>query len=222
MFEERGRTSLEEDGHTSHSAGRRTAARSHAVSQNNGKMGTISALCILGAILIACNIALIRQNANLKSGFEGNSLSDYFTPGDRLPPLQGSTISGGQMEFNYGESGKKTLILVYSPTCVWCRKNLNNWVEIVRNIDREKFQVVAVSTVSEGNDKFYELGVFHDVPMIMLTGQQELSDFKLHSTPQTIVVDEVGNAEEIWIGAFNLDQEADIERYFGLDLPGLG
>jgi hypothetical protein len=48
-----------------------------------------------------------------------------------------------------------------------------------------------------------------------------MEQYGLGSTPQTIIVSLDGKILQNWVGAYTGDRRAEVERFFGVSLPGL-
>jgi hypothetical protein len=60
-----------------------------------------------------------------------------------------------------------------------------------------------------------------DMPVFLNPAEQSRSQYRLGPTPQTIVVSPDGKIIGNWIGAYNGVQEAEVVKFFGVNLPGL-
>jgi hypothetical protein len=176
----------------------------------------------LGAVLLLTNVALLKQNVELKSRTSGLRDAGFLQPGDSVPMLRGIGMGGEDVVIRYGPTtSKRTLLMVFSPLCSWCTRNMANWEAIVRATEGRSFRLVAVSTYGPGVAEYVaKHPVLQRAQVIAEIDARDQLTYKLKSTPQTLVIGGDGRIEKAWIGALSLDQQADAERFFGTALPG--
>ena len=179
-------------------------------------------LTTLALALIAANVMLLRQNHELKQALQIRSEPTYLSPGRSVERLRGLDLTGNRLTFDLDEGSKKTVMLVFQPACGWCQKNMDNWDALLDNSDRERFGFLAVSTSKEGVADYVDQ--HHRLAALPLIAEPDVNDrieYRLFDTPQTIVVDEDGQVEKVWLGAMSGQMQQDVESYFGISLPGI-
>jgi hypothetical protein len=175
----------------------------------------------LGVILLASNLALLKQNIELKSRVRLLSTATYLQPGETVPPLRGIGLAGEEVVIRYGPGAPTTVLLVFSPHCSWCRRNMPNWEALAKTARARDWRLVAVSTLpSEVAEYAVRYPFLRRIPIVAEIDPQDQLAYKLQGTPQTIVVSGYGVVERTWIGALRAEQEADAERFFATELPG--
>jgi len=170
-----------------------------------------------GILLAALNVALVTQNQTLKKGW--NEFPP-LKPGDVLPPLNGFDPAGNVVRLDY-KNEQKTVLLVFSPNCGWCTRNMANWRTLVANVDVKRFRFVAVSVSSDGAEEYLRKREKIEIPLIVEPNAREAIVYRMFHTPMTIVIGGDSRVEQIWQGALIEDQVDEVERYFGINLPGL-
>jgi peroxiredoxin len=186
---------------------------------------TAAGLALLGVVLCLMNGALLRQNRILKSNL-AKMESEAFEQqrealvrvGQVVPPLQGKTLQG-EMTLAYGEDGRDTLILVFSPHCDFCTKNVPNWRALTGAIDRSLFRVVAVSTNPEGAAEYWASAGLSAVPALTEVDPKDKVAYEMNATPITMMVGPDGRVKNVWAGVFSDEDRAQIARSTGVRLP---
>ncbi len=178
---------------------------------------------VLSLILLVASVIL---NVALAEKLRGanNKLSKVETEaniaiGATLPDMEAKNLDGTFAIFSFSKSQRPTIVYIFSPSCGWCEKNLENIKELVEQTNKE-YQFVALSTsnknlaeyVAENNWKF---PVFRD------PSPATISAYKLGGTPRTIVISEEGKVVKNWSGAYMANLQKDIEEYFQVKLPGI-
>ncbi|MEM7583644.1 MAG: redoxin domain-containing protein [Acidobacteriota bacterium] len=179
-------------------------------------------LVILVLALVASNTALLSQNRALKQTLKVRSEPAFLTLGQPVSTLRGLDLRGEEQNLEIATRSKKTVLLVFQPTCQWCRKNMDNWSTLLEQADRESYRFLAISTRPEGvADYVDQYPAMSGMPMIADPHLDDRLRYRLYDTPQTIVIDSNGVVEKIWLGALGGRVQQDVEAYFALALPGV-
>lgn len=176
---------------------------------------------LLAAALVALNVGLVVQNRTLKAaaGNGGGGRAIVLPPGKSVPALSGLDSEGRQLMFDYGSDPRKTLLLVFSPRCPYCTKNMPNWNALTLGLDEKEFRVVAVSIVPEGVKEYAEKNGLNHVPVITTPDPKDKVAYEMNVTPQTILIGPDGTVEKVWTGLIQGAEREDIEKQFGVSLP---
>jgi peroxiredoxin len=167
----------------------------------------ISALFILNIVLVIKNQA--NTNAKNKEPKVGMKMSHF----------SGFNEKDEEVSFEWGKDNRKTLVLVFSPTCGFCKKNMANWQAILKDIDRTKFRPLLVSGITTNVMEFIEYYKIENVPILFRPEPKLVVEYAMHITPQTIIMDSNGTVEKTWIGAFQPEQKSEIEQTLEVKLP---
>jgi peroxiredoxin len=180
------------------------------------RTGTLIGCLILG--LVVLNLALIIQNRNLRgSQARGNSV--VLKEGDLVPSLSGLDIDGKEFTLDFTSDSRKALILIFSPRCGYCTKNMPNWTAIADGLDRRSFRIVEVSTISEGVREYVDQYRLTGVPVVSDVDPKTRVAYEMNVTPQTILIDSHGRVEKIWTGVLQRDELTEVSRFLNLTLP---
>ncbi len=133
------------------------------------------------------------------------------TVGETLPSITGVSVDGKPMTVSYNGQPRPTVLYVFSPTCTWCERNLEN-IRTLSKSAGDKYQFVGVSlpaAVKERTTPF-------NFPVVFANGQTPF-----RGTPQTLVVGADGKVLQSWKGAYAGSTKQQIESFFKTQLPGL-
>lgn len=172
------------------------------VSQSAYQVSRLTA-CIfatLAFLLLALNAMLTRQVSALKSGAARTRGEYEIKPGQSLPPLSGFGSNGSEITVSYSPEEVKTLLLIFSPSCAFCKENLPAWESIIRQRDTKTFRVYAISLKPEGVQEYLSTFDRLGVPLIIEPSPKDRVAYGLNLTPQTILVGPGGVAEKVWTG----------------------
>ena len=172
---------------------------------------------LLVTALIALNASLIIQNRSLRAS--AGTRSPVLHPGTIVPSLSGKDLDGKDFTLSYTNDPRKVVLLVFSPRCGFCNRNMPNWKAILQSLDRNSYRIVAVSILSDGVKEYVSQQKLTDVPIIAEVDPKGRVSYEMNVTPQTILINSDGKVEKLWIGLFSPDDRSDVEQSFSLKLP---
>jgi hypothetical protein len=176
-------------------------------------------LTILGATLLIVNGLLVRQNKQLKVLASRPDRVLEIRPGTALPPLEGIDSNGNRQRIDYGEDSRKTVLLVFSPRCGACEKNMPNWKAIINGLDRDSFRLAAVSLQTEGFKEYVIRHGISEAPALGIIDPKYRVMYNLALTPQIILIDSEGKAERVWTGLLQEEDKESVEQSLNVRLP---
>jgi len=169
----------------------------------------LSACCV---VLLAANIALIHQNSQLKAQLSLPPPAMEAAAGTQMPDLRGVDLAGKPVEVLYGKDSRKVLVLVFSPTCPFCDQNWPKWQQVISSLDRSAVRPVLVDVTSTTTAGFVSQHQLASLPVIVKADPKATVDYRMHLTPQTILVDSAGKVEKVWTGVLNDSSLAEIKQ----------
>jgi peroxiredoxin len=174
----------------------------------------IAGLCI-------ANWLLIKQNQELKATIAGmgNKPPNLLKPGQQVPPLAARVLSGQRQEVNYADSAM-TVLLAFSTQCPSCEQVLPYWREIKAACARNQYQVFGINLDDSSKTRTFLGSSGLDIETFVDIDNETREGYKLSLAPQTIVIDSRGRVERIWPGNFSQETKQEVERYFGISVPG--
>jgi hypothetical protein len=171
----------------------------------------VSGCCLL---LLAANIALIRQNNQLKARLALPPPALEAVAGAQMPDLKGFDPEGKPVELLYGKDPRKVLVLVFSPTCAFCEQNWPKWEQVITSLDRSTVRPVGVDVTSTANDSFVSQHLA-GVPVFLKVDPQATVNYRFQLTPQTILLDSAGKVEKVWTGVLNDSAVGELKQRLG-------
>lgn len=174
-------------------------------------VGAIDSLAICVMLLVMSVSLNVLQAQRLRAAPPGNPVR-----GTQLAAVEVTTVTGTRVPLSSLTGGRATVIYYYSETCGWCVRNLAN-ARALREGTRDRFSFVALTNSRPARSR-------HEVLSPDFTGV--ISDaarraLKLSGTPQTLLVAADGTVIGSWRGAFSGQVAVEVERHFGVSLPGV-
>ena len=178
---------------------------------------------ILG-ISLATNVWLaykIRKvNQTLASRGESPPPPEALPTGASVQPLRVRTLEGQEQVISFAESKTPVVLYVFTPECIWCTRTLEN----LRTLLAQKqgtYRFVGLSLSKKNDVKDYVAQTKLDLPVFEGLSDEAMQEYKLGITPQTIVVSPEGKVVHNWLGAYVGSNEDEVEKFFGVQLPGV-
>jgi hypothetical protein len=172
----------------------------------------LAACCV---VLLGVNIALVRQNRQLKAQASLPPPAMQVSAGTKVPNLKGFDLSGKPVEVAYGQDSRKVLVLVYSPTCHFCDENWPRWWDLMSALDRNAVRPVAVDVTSSSTSVFLAEHRLKDVPMMNQVDPSARINYHFQLTPQTILIDQAGKVEKVWSGVLDNSAVEELKQRTG-------
>ena len=169
----------------------------------------ISACCV---VLLAANIALIRQNNQLKAQLSQPPPALEVTAGTQMPDLKGFDPDGKPVEVDYGKDPRKVLVLVFSPTCPFCEQNWPKWEQVISSLDHSVVRPVGVDVTSTSQAPFLSQHQLTGLPVFEKVEPKVMMNYHFQLTPQTILLDPAGKVEKVWTGVMTDSAVADLKQ----------
>jgi len=162
------------------------------------------------------NVALIRQNRELKNQMSLPQAALEAAPGTQVPDLKGYDVDKKALALAYGQDPRKVLVLVFSPTCHFCDENWPRWRQLVPELDPDAVRPIEVDVTSTTTADFASQHQLGDVPVIVQVDPAARIGYRFQLTPQTILVDRHGKVEKVWSGVLNDSAMAEIKQRAGV------
>jgi peroxiredoxin len=180
----------------------------------------ITRMRILTAMLVvsvAINIGLaqrLRQFNRL-----GKGPDQVLKAGSGLAPFEAVDLNGQTHTVAYNQASKPTVLYVFTPTCSWCFRNMDNFKELVARTGTD-YRFVGLSLSKEGLPEYVAAHGL-TIPIYSGLSTETKKNYKLGGTPQTIVVSPEGKVLQDWVSAYSGDQKSQVEAFFHATLPGI-
>lgn len=177
-------------------------------------------LALTGSLLasLAVNAALSVAVLHLRTAARELNAGERLRVGTTLPEMSAFTVSGAPVTMNFRSGGLPTVLYVFSPTCRWCARNMPN-LKALQKGAAGKYRLVGVSLSPVGLNE-YSAAHGLEFPILTKVDPKFVSRCHLGGTPQTIVVSAASRVLQSWMGAYDDDTKAQVERALGVPLPG--
>jgi len=169
--------------------------------------GLIVILCVVNLLLIKQNFDLRKQ---LKAGARTIDLTkNFLQPGDVVMPITATDLDGRPYQLDYKKDGRQRLLLFFSPNCPYCQQQSPFWHDLLDKVDSNRFAVVGI--VSDREDErlvsAYADGAGYfktKTPLpVVFFDSESLGSYKLTATPTTLLINEDGRVEHVWVGKWD-------------------
>lgn len=170
------------------------------------------ALVLFGASL-GLNVVLAWR---LRQSSAAPVTTERLVPGTRILPLEARSLNGDPVRLTAGRS-KPAVLYFFSTSCGWCARNWQN-VLALEVSTRGRYEFIGISNSIDTAEFVSERAL----PFTYLTGVPINTLRRLHigGTPRTIVVSRDGAVVRDWVGAYTNATLQEVEKFFGVDLPG--
>lgn len=169
---------------------------------------SMSALLCSSALL---NIYFFQKVRELSSALVA---SGPLRVGKAVPALTLTKLDGKAAPIDYADADEGTVLYIFRPSCVWCRRNAPSVRALVSQADR-RYRFIAIC-LGDAIEPPAELQA--NFPIYFLS-RQAASQLGFSATPQTLVLSRQGVVRRIWRGAFTGANLSDVENFFGVRLP---
>jgi thioredoxin-related protein len=174
-------------------------------------------LSILGFSL-ALNVFLGWKIQSLNSYIQSKSRHSKILAGTTVSEITALGLDGESKLIAWNVAEQPTVLYVFSPTCVWCDRNLNN-VKALKNGIGQSHRFIGISLSDSGLSEYLRSHQL-DFPVYKQPSKEAIKQLDLGGTPQTIVISSQGKVLKNWVGAYG-STKPEIETYFGVQLPGV-
>ena len=178
----------------------------------------IAGLVLLGAS-VTLNVVLAHKVRSLLRPRSLEGSARLLEIGESVPPITARKVDGEIETISYSKSDRPTVLYVFTPACSWCARNLEN-IKTLRRLRGAEYRFIGLSLSREGVSSNLAVHGF-DLSTYTDLSKDALEAYKLHGTPQTIVISPEGRVIQNWMGAYVGHQKSQIEAFFHVSLPGI-
>jgi len=178
--------------------------------------GLLGLLVMLLAGSVATNFTLAKRLRDA-----GELLAKQNPPtlkaGTQVPAIRARDLQKRPQQVEFSASSAPTLLYVFTPSCGWCTKNLENIKTLAKDI--RNYRLVGLALSSEGLAEYVAKNGI-EFPVLTEPDQSTVRSYRLGGTPATILISPEGRVLKIWMGAWGGRTQAEIETQFSVRLPG--
>ena len=179
------------------------------------------ALAAVAAVSLMGNVYFLTQPPSLTTAPQQRP---FLPPGTQLQDLRGLNEAGEVVRLQLAGSRRATLLYVVTPSCVWCTRNQENFIELALKRSGQ-YSIVLVSLTSNGFEGYLASLKPRwgdaDIQVLASLSRETRDRLMLGATPQTIVIGTDGRILQNWVGAYTDDTLVGVENFFLLQMPGL-
>ncbi|MDE2807430.1 MAG: hypothetical protein OXN90_03350 [Gemmatimonadota bacterium] len=181
---------------------------------HTGSLLTLHTMLILS---VGMNVWFAAQISNmggpsLRSG--GTAVGGHLDGG-----VEFRTLDGALDHYDFRMAAKPTILYVMSPQCGWCQQNEEN-VRTLYSSTKEHFNFFVMGITDDGLAAYVKSSPYESVVRI-IDPTVVPPALDLFATPQTILINQQGIIERVWVGAYMNEKQTEIEDFFQIYLPGL-
>jgi peroxiredoxin len=163
----------------------------------------------------------IHNLAHVQSALIAAKIAErLLKPGTVVQPIAAKRLDGQRPEvISYQSASQPTVLYIFTPPCVWCARNMDNFKALV---DKEsgEYRFIGLSLSDAGLVEYVRKNELK-LPVYSGLSPETLKTYKLGSTPQTMVISPEGKVMQDWTGAYLGEQKSQVEAFFHVNLPGL-
>jgi peroxiredoxin len=137
--------------------------------------------------------------------------------GSVLKPFEAVDLKGRPYVVNTASTTGNTVFYVFTPSCVWCSRNLANLRALLAAAG-DRYSVIGVSLDPNVDSYLKSNGL--NFTVLVRPSRQTIATYGLGGTPQTIVVSPTGTVLRVWRGAYGGAAQKEVAEFFGVNLPG--
>lgn len=149
----------------------------------------------------------------------GSTSERLLKPGTIVAAFEGVDLKGQTQTVVYENVSKPTVLYIFTPSCSWCARNMDNFNELVARKGAE-YRFIGLSLTKERLSEYVATEGLA-IPVYAGLSSQTKKAFELGGTPQTIVVSRDGRILQNWTGAYVGGKKSQVEAFFHVTLPGL-
>jgi peroxiredoxin len=185
---------------------------------SKSKPMSLTVMSILLAISLAINVSQIRRIIVLQTGLEKHSVQGTLPLGSQVPSeFSARDLDGRMVTIRFTTSPVPTVLYVFRPSCVWCRRNSES-IKALAQGTAGRYKLIGLSLAKTGLTEFvkehdFQFPVYSDVPPAFT------ETLKLRVTPETLVISPSGSVLENWTGAYTGILKSLTENFFSIHLP---
>ena len=158
----------------------------------------ICAIVLLSSAL--ANVLLVRECRDLSKLADSLESQGTTPKGVILPALRGDDLSGTPMTIEVKDTDRPSVLFVFSPACSVCAKNWPKWKSMLDSRKTTLWRPVFVNVGTPSSAEFRTAHGLGQFPTIDIISKDSALAYRFLFTPETIVVNTKGKAEDVWIG----------------------
>jgi protein-disulfide isomerase-like protein with CxxC motif len=127
------------------------------------------------------------------------------------------TLDKQEVQIKWGADAKSTIVYAFTPTCVWCKRNLEAMRTVAANA--HDYHFVAVSLTGDGVGDYVKANNLR-VP-VYVAGRKAARQLGLLGTPSTVVIAPNGIVKKFWRGVYQGKVGKEVAQLLNVTLPAV-
>jgi len=174
---------------------------------------------VLLIVSVSLNVILGRQNRDKTELIAELKAASRLALGTIATSLSVRDLMGRAVQLDVVDTSQNTILYVFTPTCGWCTRNLDNLQAVIANAPG-RYRVVGLSLDAKGVEEYVRRHRL-TIPIFTSPSDDEKRRYRLSATPYTVVIDTTGRVTHVWIGVFGGSVQDEVESLLSLRLPGV-
>lgn len=187
--------------------------------ENRTSRAAFTAITVTLSMSVLLNVLLAHKVRSMTYARSAQIAEYQLKAGTTVPPITANRLGGQQETITYGQADQGTVLYIFTPTCVWCARNIDN-LKTLTGRESGEYRFVGLSLSDAGLAEYVAKNELKFPVYSGLSSETEKS-YRLNGTPQTIVISPEGKVLQDWAGAYVGDQKSQVETFFHITLPGL-
>lgn len=167
-------------------------------------------------VLLLADVALVRQNADLRREIAGSGGPLAPPVGRRVPPLHGMDFAGRYLSVSYDAGQKATVVFIFSRQCGICDRTWPEWQRLLGKVDTSRIRPVFVSTTAGATESFVDDHGIARFPVFRELDPADLVALNIQLTPEVLEISADGVVEGAWIGGLDRRGLASLGQALGV------
>jgi len=140
--------------------------------------------------------------------------------GQHVSAVTVQDIDSNSVRLDWTSGTLPTILYVFSPDCVWCKKNLTAQRAVVSGT-AGRYRFIGLSTTKDGLPEYIAANHI-DYPVYVITrGSTAQRILAVRGTPETIVISRSGVVQSKWSGAYGEETRKQISSLLAVSIPPL-
>jgi peroxiredoxin len=176
---------------------------------------TTALLVLIVIVMMVQNYFLVRKNQDYSKRIERLSTELMATmvlsPGDSIQTFTALDLDSALVNLQFSNQKKPTLLFGFTTWCHACLENIPQWKSIEEKLAKDEIRIIGVCPDSVFKIKNYIAKTSLSLSAVSIVNDSLLADrLKLHSYPQTILIDREARVVRVMAGALSDDQMNDL------------
>jgi peroxiredoxin len=195
------------------------ATKDELKSSRSSSRGVLILVIVALVVSVTVNVLLAHKVRSLTNAREVRIAERLLAVGTKVPPIAAKGLDGQEETISYGQANQTTVLYIFTPTCIWCARNMDN-LKTLMGKESAEYRFIGLSLSDAGVNEYVTKNKLN-FPVYSGLSPETVKTYKLSGTPQTIIISPEGKVLQDWAGAYVGDQKSQVEAFFHVTLPGI-